>query len=91
MKAVAVFIARVFSDEMVDGFMLISPFRQTVIDVVLVGEHEAPRLHRLRNDRFDRCLLNIGQHIENDIAVTLNQAEDRRFLRGERPTSRCST
>src|SRR3954462_14005981 len=79
-ETIAVFVARIFAAAVADGLVLIAPHRQTSIDAVLVGvDHRAFDDHSL-NDRFDRCLLHIGQHPENDLSIALDQAQDRRLF-----------
>ena len=39
------------------------------------------------NDRLDRFLLHIGQHPENDLAIALDQAQDRRLFLFKRTTT----
>src|SRR4051794_30946287 len=86
-EAVAVFIARIFAAAVTDGLVLVAPHRQASVNAVLVGvDHRAFDDHGL-NDRFDRFLLYIGQHPENDLTVTLNQAQDRRPFLFERATT----
>ena len=43
-----------------------------------------------RDDRLDRRLLTIGQHMQDDVATPLDQAEDRRLLLGQRAPARCA-
>jgi hypothetical protein len=65
---------------MTDGPVPIAPALQTSVDVVLVGVDEAARRDRGRDDRPDRLLLDIGQHLQHDFTTALDQAEDMRLL-----------
>src|SRR3954451_20145788 len=79
-ETIAVLVTRIFASAVADGLVLIAPYRQTSVDAVLVGiNHRAFDDHSL-NDRFDRFLLHIGQHPENDLAITLDQAQYRRLF-----------
>src|SRR3954447_2454474 len=72
---------------MTDGLVLVTPYRQTSVDAVLIGiDHRAFDDDR-GNDRLDRLLLYIGQHPENNLAITLDQAQDRRVFLFERATA----
>src|SRR3954471_15850204 len=73
-----------------DGLVLVAPHRQTSVDVVLVSVDHGAFDHDRLNDRFDRFLLYIGEHPENDPAITLDQAQDRRLFLFERATTACS-
>ena len=80
MKTVAVFITGIFPRRMIDRLMLIAPFFQAGVDVILVGVQPAARLNQLRHERLDGHLLNIGQHANHHFARALQQSQDRRFL-----------
>ena len=61
---------------MADRFVLIAPALQAGVDAVLVGVDERAFGNRGRDDRLDRGLLHVGQHMQDDLATTLDQAED---------------
>src|ERR671920_986375 len=87
MEAIAVLVARVFAAAVTDSLVLVAPHRQASVNAVLVGvDHRAFDDHGL-NDRLDRLLLHIGQHAENDLAIALDQAQDRRLFLFERATA----
>ena len=71
--------------------MFKSPLGQAIIDGVLVRKNEASLFHGLHDNRFDGCLLNIGGHGDDYVAVALNEPKYRRLLRSERPSSGRST
>src|SRR5690242_2834693 len=86
-EAIAVLVARIFAAAVTDGLVLVAPHWQASVDAVLVGvDHRAFDDHGL-NDRLDRFLLHIGQHPEDDLAITLDQAQDRRLFLFERATA----
>src|SRR5512135_195436 len=72
---------------MADRLVLIAPCRQAGIDIVLVCVNKRALGNNGLNDRFDRLLLNIGQHLENHLTIPLDQPEDRRLLLFERATA----
>ena len=65
---------------MTDRLVPIAPALQTGVDVVLVGADETACGNRGFDDRPDRLLLDIGQHLQHDLTTALDQAEDRRLL-----------
>src|SRR4051812_29641734 len=91
METIAVLVARIFAAAVADRFMLVTPHRQTSIDAVLVGVDHRAFDDDCRNDRLDRFLLHIGQHPKNDLAITLDQAQDRRFFLFKRATAASSS
>src|ERR1700743_1428624 len=79
-EAVAVFVAGIFAPAVADSPVLVAPGRQSVVDVVLVGiELRTFRYDRL-DDRLDRLLLDISQHVEDDLSASLDHSEDRWLL-----------
>ena len=79
-EAITIFIARLFAPAMAHRAMHIPPLRQACVDVVLIGEHGGPGCNHLLNQRLDSDLSNIAQHTHDDLAPTLNHAENRWFL-----------
>ena len=75
---------------MTDGLVPVAPALQPGIDVVLVGVDERVPGDRDRNDRLDRLLLDIGQHLQHDFATALDQAEDWRLLFRQRAPAGCA-
>src|SRR5271157_1957777 len=80
MEAVTVCVTGIFALAVADGLVLVAPDRQTIIDVILVRIKQRTFRNSLLDNRFDRLLLNVGQHVENDLSAALNHSEDRRFL-----------
>src|SRR5437763_15622849 len=62
MEAVAVVIPSVFAFAVTDGLVLISPFGQTGVDVILLGMDPGASGDQFRDDGLDGSLLNIGEH-----------------------------
>jgi hypothetical protein len=86
-EPITVLVPGVFASTMTDGLVLVAPHRQASVNAVLVGvDHRAFDDHSL-NDRLDRFLLHIGQHAENDLAIALDQAQDRRLFLLQRATA----
>jgi hypothetical protein len=79
-EAVAIVIAGLLAPAMADRFVTIAPVFQTGVNIVFVGVDQSPRADRLRDDRRDGGLLNVGQHPEHDFAAALDQSEDRWLL-----------
>jgi hypothetical protein len=85
MKSIAIFVTRIFTLRVIDRFVRVAPLRQPAIDIVLICVQLATRFHCTCNDRLNRCLLNIGQHLNDHLAVALKQAKDGWFLLGQCP------
>ena len=60
MKTISIFISSVLACRMVDLLMLVTPFGQTIVNVIFICVDLAARYHAACNDRFDRHLLYIG-------------------------------
>src|SRR5690349_11243246 len=86
-EAIAVLVARIFATAVTDGLVPVAPHRQTSVNAVFVGIDHRAFDDDFRNDRLDRFLLHIGQHPENNLAITLDQAQDRRLFLLERTTA----
>jgi hypothetical protein len=89
-KAVAILVARVFSRRMIDRLVLVSPFVQPHIDIVLIGNNQAPDLNGLFEDRLDRLLLDIREHVQDDLSIALDHAQDGRFFTRQSASPRLS-
>src|SRR3982751_1296529 len=75
-EAVAILVARVLPASVADGLVRIAPGWQAGVDVVLVGVDASTLDDGGLDDRLDRRLLHIGQHVEDHLATTLDQAEN---------------
>jgi hypothetical protein len=80
-EAVAIRITRILAPPMADRLVPVAPARQAGIDGVLVGVDERARRDGRLDDRLDCCLPDIVEHLQNDVAVALDQAADRWLLR----------
>jgi hypothetical protein len=87
-EAVAILVARVLPASMADRLVLIAPGRQASIDVVLVGVDASALGDGGLDDRLDGRLLHIGQHVEDHLATTLDQAEDGGLVLRQRAAAR---
>ena len=70
-ETVAIFIPGILTLSMIDRFVAIAPLDQAGIDVVLIGIDERTGLDRLFNQGFDGDLLNILEHLNNDLTPSL--------------------
>ena len=89
-EAVAVLVARVLATPVTNGLVPVAPALQAGLDVVLVGVDEGVPGDRGPDDRLDRLLLDIGQHLQRHLPAALDQAEDRRLVLRQRAASRRS-
>ena len=65
---------------MADRFVLIAPGGQAGVDAILVGMDEGALGYRGLDDRLDRRLLHVGQHVQDHRTSALDQAEDGRLV-----------
>src|SRR5947209_5204762 len=79
-KTVAILITGILTTGMAHRLVAIAPSWQACIDVILIGVNQRARCDRIADDRLDRCLLHLGQHVQNNLSVALDQAEDRRLV-----------
>src|SRR3954470_11777066 len=75
-EPVAILVAGVFAAPVADRFVLIPPGRQAGVDAILVGMDERAFGNRGRDDRLDRRLLHVGQHVQDYLTSALDQAEN---------------
>jgi len=80
MKAISIFIARIFTSRMIHAFVLVAPLFQTIIDIVFVGVNQAARLNDFGHHRLNGDLLNIRQHPNDNFTTALDHAQNRRFF-----------
>ena len=79
-EAVTILVAGIVALSVADRLVPVASGCQTGIDVVLIGVDERSCGHARRDDRPDRRLLNVFQHVQNDVAAPLDQTEDRRLF-----------
>ena len=89
-EAVAIFITGILARAVAYRLVIIAPLGQSTVDVVLVGEHERTRQDCLLNQRPDRCLAYVFQHVYDDLAAALDHAEDRGLLLFKRAATWCA-
>src|SRR5215211_3809781 len=65
---------------MADRLVLIAPGGQASVDAILVGVDEGALSNGARDDRLDRPLLHVGQHVQDHLTTSLAQAEDRGLI-----------
>ena len=82
MKSVSILITGIFPSRMIDAFVLIAPFRQAVVDVVLIRVNHTSGGNGLRDDGLDRLLLNIGEHFDENFAIALDETQYGRLFFG---------
>src|ERR1700682_3976034 len=78
-KAIAVLVASVFSLAMINGMMVVSPLRQSAIDRVFIRIKRATLGNDAGDDRSDRFLLHILEHVNDHLTAALNETEYGRF------------
>jgi len=79
-KAILIVIPCEFTLSMVHHFMGLAPGLQSSVDVVLVGINERVRGNGLFDNRFNRFLLDVLQHLNRHLTLPLNHAQDGRFF-----------
>src|SRR3954463_8159436 len=87
-EAIPVLVAGVFAAPVTDRLVLIAPALQASVDTVLVGVDEGTLGNCGRDDRLDRDLLHVGQHVQDHRATALDQAEDGRLVLRQRASAR---
>ena len=71
-EPVAIFIARILTMSVADRLVAIAPGWQSGVDVILIGVNQRAQCDRIADDRLDRCLLYIGQQVQNHLSATLD-------------------
>src|SRR3954470_6076916 len=87
-EAVPVLVAGILTPGMADRLVLIAPGGQASVDAILVGVDEGALSNGARDDRLDRPLLHVGQHVQDHLTTALDQAEDRGLILLERAPTR---
>src|SRR5919205_127362 len=75
-EPVAVLVACILTPGMADHFVLIAPGWQAGVDTILVGVDERAFGNGGLDDRLDRGLLHVGQHVQDHLATALVQAHE---------------
>src|SRR5262245_27882974 len=63
-----------------DCFVTIVPFSQATVDVVFISHDQGPRCDRFGDNRFDRLLFDIWQHLDDDLAAAFDHPQHGRLL-----------
>src|SRR3954467_405341 len=79
-EAVPVLVAGILTPGVADRLVLIAPGGQASVDAILVGVDEGALSNGARDDRLDRPLLHVGQHVQDHWPTALDQAEDRGLI-----------
>jgi len=87
-EPVAVLVAGILAAPVADRLVLVAPSRQARVDGILVGVDEGARGDGGADDRLDRGLLHVGQHVQDDLSAALDQAEDGRLVLLQRAAAR---
>src|SRR3954452_4799479 len=87
-EPVAIFIARIFAMSVADRLVAIAPGWQAGIDVVFIGMDQRAGRNCLGDNRLDRRLLHVGQHMQDHRSAALDQPENGWFLLFQRAASR---
>jgi hypothetical protein len=82
MKSISILITGIFPSRMIDAFVLIAPFWQAIVDVVLICVNHTSGGNGFRDDGLDRLLLNIGEHFDENFAIALDETQYRRLFFG---------
>ena len=89
-ETVTILITGILASAVTYRLVIIAPLRQSTVDIVLVGQHERTRQDRLLNQRPDRFLAYVFQHMYDNLAAALDHAEDGRLLLFERAAAWCA-
>ena len=65
---------------MTDGFVTIAPFWQRIVNGILISVNLSIRNNRSFDEWFNRGLLYVGKHSNDDLPTPLNHAENWRFF-----------
>jgi len=87
-ETVAVFVAGVLPRAVADALVIVAPLGQAEVDVVLVGQHLGARRDGRQDQRFNRGLADIVQHVDDHLAAALDHTEDRWLLLLKRAATR---
>ena len=89
-EAVAIVVASIFPASVIDRVVLVAPFFQSAVDVVLVGVDRRAGCNRSTQKRTDRDLLYVRQQVHHDLSRALNHPQNRRLLLGQSAASTSS-
>jgi hypothetical protein len=69
------------------GSVSIAPRWQAGVDIILIGVNQRAWSERIADDRFDRYLPHIWQHMQNHLSAALDQTKDRRLVLFQRAST----
>jgi len=87
-ETVAVFVAGILPRAVADALVIVAPLGQSEVDVVLVGQHLGARRDARLDQRSNRNLADVLQHVDDHLAAALDHAEDRWLLLLKRAATR---
>ena len=87
-NTVFVIITSILTFAVTDRFMSEAPAFKVIIDVVFIGINLALWGYVFLDKWFDCRLLNVRQHVDNDLTSPLNHSQYRRFVFFKSPTAR---
>src|SRR4051812_1949249 len=79
-ETITVLVARKLAAGVANCLVPVAPGRKAGVDVVLVGMNESAWCDGILDNRPDRGLLHVGQHLQHDLSPPLDQPEDRRLV-----------
>src|SRR3954452_4403923 len=79
-EPIAILVPGVFASTMTDGLVAVAETRKPGVDAILVSIDVRAFGDGLLDDRVDGRLLDIGQHLDHNLAAALDHAKDRRLL-----------
>ena len=87
-QAIAICISGVLSPSMVDMLMVISPGTQTCRNTVFVRINKRTWRNSRLNERLDRLLLHVSNHVDDDLTTPLYYPKDGwpPYVQGATPT-----
>ena len=80
MEPVTVCVTGIFALAVTDALVLVAPDRKAVVDVIFIRIKQRTFGDSRLDNRLDRLLPDVGQHVENDLTASLDHPEDGRFL-----------
>ena len=87
-EAVPVLVTGILAAGVADGLVPLAPGWQAGVDAIFFRVDESARGDSGGDDRLDRPLLHIGQHMQDHLAAALDQAEDGRLVLLQRAAAR---
>jgi hypothetical protein len=70
-ETIPIFIPGIFTLSVIDRLVAVAPLSEATVDVVLIGVDQAAGLDRLLKQRLNGRLLDILQHLNDNLATPL--------------------